>query len=52
MWCSIKRVTKLAVAKVSYHGYPSKIPAIVFISYLLSYGGGGGGDIAYSYPFC
>ena len=26
MWCSIKRVTKLAVAKVSY---PSRIPAII-----------------------
>ena len=27
MWCSIKQVTKLAVAKVSY---PSRIPAIIF----------------------
>ena len=29
MWCSIKRVTKLAVAKVSY---PLRIPA--YISYI------------------
>ena len=36
MWCSIKRVTKLAVAKVSY---PSRIPAIVsfFLKFFFFY---------------